>query len=286
MDRTTYAREYARRRRDQQWEQDAMRAARCPRWLARGKRCNTLLKSRFVDGETKPWCPTCDCKSRGVCIDCRKAPVDGQPRKALRCALCKKIERQDATRRWVENNPGALKKSWQRRKKRLHADPTQRAQELERKKLWRHARPEKVREQKRAYAERNREKLLAYHADYRKRKAAEIAERERARYYAKHPERPSPTCRVCGVAVPYDGVGRPAVACLEHTANPRRRRSVVDSQEDGPSALSPRRCLHCPAVMSGRARICDACRRRRRADARERLASFHASAAPTVRAEA
>lgn len=179
FDRKTYAREYARRARGKAWLQKAESATKCPRSLANGRRCKWPLENRMVNGVTEPFCAQCDRKARGICIDCKSAPVYGQIRKALRCQTCAKLERAAAEDRWKKRHPGTVRRQWHKRKKRLLANPDLRARELERKRAWRLAMPTKKAKYNRQWAQT--ERARAYQKEYRARYRALRADVERER---------------------------------------------------------------------------------------------------------
>lgn len=203
-DRRTYAREYARRKRNERWAAAAESETLCPRSLGNGHPCNYPLENRVVDRRTVPFCAQCDRKARGICIDCKTEPVEGLARKALRCALCKKFERAAAEDRWRKRHPGKVRQQWRARKRRLLADPVKRADELSRKKAWRLANP--TRKKKYAKAYNRSESARAYQRAYRARKGAEraSAERERLRR-VRRGETVTHACVGCGAAI----AGRP-----------------------------------------------------------------------------
>lgn len=206
------ARVYAERWRDKKWAAAAMDATRCPRMLSRGLKCNAPLGSRLVNGETVPFCAQCDAKRRGICIDCRTAPVDGTPRKAVRCAACKKLALLDSLRRYAKRHPAKIKAQWKRRVKRLRKNPAEYQAALDRKKLWRLANPKA----KARYAKKSN---VSDHArEYQRARRVRIAqekrdmERERARLrkagiIMTHP------CFDCGA--PITGRPKKCAACAE-----------------------------------------------------------------------
>ena len=189
--------EYARAARARLLAEKNANATTCQALLANGHPCRTPLHSRYVDGETLPFCPTCDRKVRGCCIVC-SAPVIGQPRKALYCALHRRLAKQAAGDRHAKTHRRQLKK-----KENLRLlDPVKHADRLTYKRLARHAKPQTVQAYKRADYLKHREQRLAYHAAYRARKKAERAATELARYHGTLPPR---TCLTCPTVL----TGRP-----------------------------------------------------------------------------
>lgn len=195
-DLTTYHREYARRKRHAQWLAAAALAEHCPATLARGVPCGWPLESRFVAGQTVPFCAQCDRKARGICLDCQTEPVYGRPRSALRCAACKKLALAAAEDRWRAQHPETVKAAWARRKARLLADPETYAAVTARKRLWRKANPTRVKKhkQKNHTSDRAREYYAAYRAAHRAEIAARQRERERL---VRRGERPTHPCVDC-----------------------------------------------------------------------------------------
>ncbi len=182
--------EYARRRRQRQLAEANAARLRCVAILARGKPCKTPLQNRLVNGETQPFCPTCDRKARGICIDCAKAPVDGTPRRSLRCALCQRLERQDACRRSKMLHADRVKRQEAKRMK----DPVRKAKKLEYKKLYRLSKPKKIQAYKAADYQKHRERYLEYHRQYRARHREARASTEVERYHGRLVGR---TCLTC-----------------------------------------------------------------------------------------
>jgi len=175
--------EWARRARLKKWFGMAEALTHCPANLARGKPCRAELQNRKVDGVTVPFCPQCDRKRRGICIDCQRAPVEGTPGKSLRCLMCHKIARSETGRRFAKKHPARVRQKWQERKKRLLEAPGVWEARLERSRLWRLAHPKAVAASKVAW---NRsDTARAYQRDYRARMAEERRQRERARDRAR-----------------------------------------------------------------------------------------------------
>jgi len=207
-----YATQYARRRRQAKWQELASAASTCPALLARRKPCRTPLQSRFVGGETVPFCPTCDRKRRGICIDCTTEPVVGQVGKALRCALCAKVARQEqCNRSKAKFRQTRLGKA--RQYARDHSEDRR-----EYKRLYRKLKPTHVARLKRESYQRNREKALEYHRAYRATRLAEKREIERLRALGQLPPR---SCLTCDTVL----TGR-AKRCDPCKANDRREARV------------------------------------------------------------
>lgn len=188
--RRAYQAAYARKRRARALAEQNMDRTRCAALLARGKPCQTPLQSRFVQGTTVPFCPTCDRKARGLCIDCGTQPVAGQVRKALRCKACRKVAAHEALARYRDGHAAVLRK---KERKRM-ADPVTRADRLEYKKLYRATMPTKVAAAKRADYQKHRDHYLEYHRQYRAARRADRAAVELARYRGVLPPR---TCLSC-----------------------------------------------------------------------------------------
>lgn len=205
--------EYARAARARELASLNASATTCRALLARRKPCRTPLQSRFVNGQTVPFCPTCDRKARGICIDCGTAPVDGIPRRSLRCALCQRLEKQAAYARYRQRNRTKL----QAREARREADPVKHAAKLTYKKLYRASRPSKIAAYKKADYEKHREKYLAYHREYRAKKRAERAAIELARYHGTLAPR---TCLTCDTVL--TGRAKKCTACKQQARKDAR----------------------------------------------------------------
>lgn len=191
----------------------------CAARLTRTLRCETPLQNRFVNGETVPFCPTCDRRRRGICIACTTQAVAGKIGAALYCALCKKLKRQEADARFR----AAHREQRAAAERARLADPERRAKHKERSRLINLAMPQKAARWRRATNARRREKRQAYDAARRAASAAVARERR--------------ALRKAGL-------------------------------------LPPRTCVSCPTAMTGRARKCEACRARHRAEARAALAAM------------
>lgn len=176
-------------------------------------------------------CGCAELRARGVCIGCRKAPVEGTPGRALRCAPCKVVANRDACRRWKERHPDRHDRvqRTERRRRRSAAgrarrreydrarrsDPEFRARRnARRRQLGLTARGREQRgKEKRLYKERHPERVKAQQDRANARRAAE--KREYMHLYATRyvGEGKKPTCRSCGAEVPWSGRGRPRKEC-------------------------------------------------------------------------
>lgn len=174
-----YGRRYAALQRDRKWAAEAMNRERCPRFLSRGLRCRALLHSRVVHGETVPFCPRCDRKRKGLCVDCGKAPVNGRVGYAVRCAGCQRLALLTNTQRYQERHPDRIKRAWVARKRRLECDPAAKTESSERKRLWRLANPAKKRRYAEAWAKS--ERCAAYMKAYRERNRLARLEKQKER---------------------------------------------------------------------------------------------------------
>jgi hypothetical protein len=212
--RRAYGREYAYRKRQERIAALNMNTLTCQAMLSRGHPCRTRLQSRFVDGHTVPFCPTCDRKARGLCIEC-EAPVEGTVRKALYCALHKKLALIASLDRYKKRNAAKLRK---KERKRM-ADPVVHADRLAYKRDYRKALPGKVATYKKRHYQRNREKVLAYMAEYRAKRREHYRAMELARHHGTLPPR---TCLTCPTVL----TGRPkrCDACKEGDRKAARQR--------------------------------------------------------------
>lgn len=160
FDRCRYQRLYARAKRKGEWRARAAGRRTCPH-KSGNHVCGGLLE-RAVDrhGAIHDWCRLCARREAGICRDC-PAPVDGQPRRAIRCGRCKAAAQRRAMARYRDRNRSLLN-----RRARLAAR-RQREARAAYKRLWRLANPDKVRAQKRRAAIRNAGTHAARSADWR-----------------------------------------------------------------------------------------------------------------------
>jgi hypothetical protein len=159
-------------------------------------------------GRTLVRCRQCERRKAGICRDC-PAPVEGTVGKAYRCAPCKERARitdgrRNQARHREERNARA--RLWSKRPEAL-------AKKAAAKRAWAAKNPEKIKAYRRQYVLKQ---TPGYVAGYRRANADPVRaekkrEQARARYWQTHAA-PSPVCRTCGVAIPFDG-GRPRVTC-------------------------------------------------------------------------
>lgn len=299
--RRQYAREWARRQRARAREAALVGAGRCPQRLGRRGRCGGPLETRVGEfGRTVVVCLWCERRQRGLCRDCDR-PVAGARGKALRCALHRKLAAAAAQARYRAGHRAILRERARQRER----DPARRPARLEYKRLYRQARPEKVRGQKARYARRQTLRAQRYQARYKARHREYYRELARQRHSRLHPTRPEPTCRACGQPVPWDGTHRPPTTCDRccTTYELRRRVACWTAREDraiaaewaervAPRARRPARpvarprqparrlptgerlCWNraCATVVTGRAKKCADCIARERRAARAAIA--------------
>jgi hypothetical protein len=187
--RRVYARNYARKYRAAKLDAKRMSARTCPRPFGRFGVCGGVLESDVIDGVIVVACRACERFARGICRDCPR-PVDGQVRKARRCAACKAKALQAHTRKYTENNRDEVN----RRARASYNDPRVRERRNEYKRAWRAANPEKVKAQKQRESARPSERRLSYHVAYRE--AHRVRIRNAARAY-KRGTTPLRTCIAC-----------------------------------------------------------------------------------------
>lgn len=169
-------------------------------------------------------------KDAGQCVECA-AKVEGR---AWRCADCKHREMLRASRRHYRRHHDRV---LSREKARYQQNPDARDRRNAYKKRWRQANRRQVLMQKRkarlagkpnGYA--TPEKYAAYQRAYRERNRERLAATARERQRRLNPP-PTPTCRECGHAVPWDGKHRPRSYCPAHAPAWRvyadRRKSVA-----------------------------------------------------------
>lgn len=138
-------------------------ADRCPRRFGRYGVCDAkLAHDTDRHGNNVTYCPRCERMARGICCDCPRR-VAGMVGRSRRCAECAHQERNAAGRRYDKRHPEHLAR-WRTEREQ---DPDRRQSDLEYKRAWRKANPEKVRAQKRREALRQSPHSAAYHAAYR-----------------------------------------------------------------------------------------------------------------------
>lgn len=173
FDKRTYARGWARRRRDRELLAKRARACRCP-YRSGTYECHGLL-TYTVDqmGKAHAHCPRCARREAGICQDC-PLPVEGRVRSALRCRACKRRAGLEANRRYrlrhLEERR-AVDAAHQRRyraanpeKGRARAREYRRVHRAERyayTKRWRAANPDKMRAMRKRWARNRKERLRA-----------------------------------------------------------------------------------------------------------------------------
>lgn len=158
----------------------------------------------------------------GICRDCLQ-PVDGMPKRALRCAR----HRKEAKRRqWREHYARSREKRNAKDSERWHRDPDYRVRKRLARRRRRRENPEKYRKQKarhnRNYALRHPDRAIAQMEAQNRR-----PERIRARRQWAHENQTVyagtdqvPTCEECGAEVPWSGRGRPMKKC--ESCDPKR----------------------------------------------------------------
>lgn len=293
-DRKTYHRDYARRQRERQLEAERIGRLRCPKRHGPGV-CGALLETVIgALGQTLLACPWCDRQRRGLCRDC-PAPVNGRVGTALRCAAHQQAARAAQVEASNERHHDARLAG---ARKYYQANEERRARRNAYKRLYRVTHPEKTRAQKRREALRQPKRVQKYMARYRAKHREHYRERALQRYYEQNPVRPNPVCVDCGVTIPFEPPGRPMRRCDGCVwPGERRRREEVRARRAERAAapaptLRPRRihrpkhvkysaagerlCLEdgCVAIVTGRAKKCDACKVAARREAHERLAAL------------
>lgn len=123
FDRKAYCREYARKSRLAKWAATAVMRSVCPRKINRWGKCGTKLQNRLVLGVTVPFCPTCDLRNRGICIECKKAPVTGTIGRATWCSVCRKLRFNERAYTWRRRNRQAVARMGRLRHERQRSQP-------------------------------------------------------------------------------------------------------------------------------------------------------------------
>lgn len=178
LDRRAYAREWAARRRAQKLAERNAGASVCRRRMGRFGRCGGVLET-FTNGrgDTATRCERCERKRRGICRDCGLR-VAGTVGKAIRCAFHREQERRRAEHAYADRNRDLVNA---RARAALKADADLRARKNARKRIWRKAHPEKVKQYKRTEALTQNPNRAAYHRKRRERDRLDLRGRERAR---------------------------------------------------------------------------------------------------------
>jgi hypothetical protein len=214
---------YARAARFKKWARRAQYLTQCPARLSRSERCAFALSNRVVQGRTIPWCHRCDCKRRGICVDCRRRPVVGTVGRALRCEICAIAESRNAQRRHRQRHPHVVRQQYRRRVARIAADPALRALELAKKRAWRLLNP--------ASAKRNRQRWAhsangrAYQQRYRAARAEEKRAQARAYYHGR--QHATPATHACSGRCGARLVGRRKKCEACHTRDQAAARALV-----------------------------------------------------------
>lgn len=229
--RRLYARRHAQRQRERELAVRRRGRSTCPARRGHYGECGGVLEDIVRrDGTVVTICPRCERKKKGVCQDCGQR-VDGQPGKALRCAHCKHVERNRASRRHYGRHREAELRAQKRRRawERQHA-PDRYAHHLAVKKAWRARNVVRIKLQKRKWrlnpdrpnGYSSREKYDDYHRRYREAHRAHYRELAHRKAEARRAARGAIVCACgCGRAVPWDGRYRPRKWLSEHDPWPR-----------------------------------------------------------------
>lgn len=211
--RRRYSREYARRKRAERVARANRGRTHCAAKFGGGP-CSGPLETRLdAIGRALLVCPWCERKAAGLCRDCSQ-PVAGRVGYSIRCARhtdgAKRAQIRASHLRNVEERRARARDL---RRQRATGDAAWHDRDLEYKRAWRKANRDKVRAQKRRESLRQSKHKLKYHERYRAKHREHLREIARGRYYRQHPERPTPTCRDCGVEIPFTPPGRPMTKC-------------------------------------------------------------------------
>jgi hypothetical protein len=156
-------------------------------------------------------------KDAGVCRDCQR-PVAGTIGKAQRCVEHKRAARLRQGREHLNRGDNRTRKNaaW---RERYHAeDDAKREKRRRRKREWERRNPDKKKVQRRRYALRHPEVVLAGYERNNARIDVILKRRELAHRQTIYCER-EPTCADCGAVVPWNRRGRPHKRCS--TCDPR-----------------------------------------------------------------
>lgn len=207
-----------------------MSVARCERKYRGGRPvCGTVVTIDVLPGgKTVEHCPRCAWHMAGRCWECGATRENQSPR-AMRCERCRVAARKKAELAWMADPANRAKKNAATRR-RWRQDPTVRERKRIRDRAWRAAHPDRVKASKRRFAlnptPRHKERERQKNADP-VRKAKKRAQ-ALAKYYALHPVRPKPICRVCLTPIAWQPPGRPpktCSVCAKPSTVARRRRN-------------------------------------------------------------
>ena len=201
----------------------------CAANLTRGVPCGTPLHSRFVDGQTVPFCPQCDRKRRGVCVRCTTERVAGTVGLAIYCVACKRLANAEAMARHRVAHADDRKARDDARR----ADPAKRTDRAEYNRLYRLSRPRKVRELAHVDYTRHRDTRLAYFAAYRAEKREQLNAARRRRYHGDLPER---ACVSCPMVL--TGRAKRCGPCVQ-AIRTAARAAIAARLADGPASDNP-----------------------------------------------
>jgi hypothetical protein len=166
-------------------------------------------------GQTVVRCTACERRRSQRCQDCAQ-PVEG---KAWRCPPCKVRAHQRTSRLHDRRNREERRR---RERQRMRARPPEvKARRNAQKRAWREANKLKVKLQKRkgrldgTHGYRSREAYLAAQAKQNARRVDRKRElmRELARERSPYRDH-GPTCRQCGVDIPWNRRSRPRLDCV------------------------------------------------------------------------
>ena len=185
-------------------------SARCPNRLpGRSGPCGTAVQVLTDTIGRVVWsCHRCTWQQAGRCWQCG-VPRDKVTARASFCAACRGLRRrQNSARRDSDPNRQHERRVADRRRNRSE-------KRKEWRKAWLEANPDKVRRYKRKQALNPTPARRASEARHNACPKRQAAKREQAlaAYYAAHPSRPQPVCRVCHASIPFVPPGRPKVRC-------------------------------------------------------------------------
>lgn len=187
-----------------------MTSPRCDRRLpGRRDSCGAVLLEELDSiGRLQYRCARCEAQQAGRCWQCGLPREKRDPR-AVYCASCRAARRRQSSRQ-QEASPDR-----QNRRRIMDRRRNKTAQRQAWRQAWRAANSDKIKRYKRREAlnptPRRREREAWWNAQPER--AAKKREQAKAAYYAKHPKRPQPVCRVCHATIPFVPPGRPKTRC-------------------------------------------------------------------------
>lgn len=209
-----------------------MSAVTCERRLpGRGRTCRKVMRVTTDQfGRVHYHCQHCAWQYAGRCWQCGVVR-NNDLKHGVYCDACRLDRRRKSSLSCLAD-PGVRNRKNAQTRRRWRTDPAMRARKRAARAAWAQANPDKVRRHKRnealkqSPARRARER--AWNQDPER--AAKKRAQARESYYRQHPNRPSPVCKSCGVAIVFVSPGRPKTKCDTCVPPSTRKKRKVPSQ--------------------------------------------------------